>query len=60
MRVGDVVLLTDGEIVPADMVILTTKDDGCEAFVKTAQLDGETNLKVKLALKQVNETLLTS
>ena len=60
LRVGDVVRMKDGEIVPADMVILTTKDDRCEAFVKTAQLDGETNLKVKLALKQINETLLTS
>ena len=42
LRVGDVICLSDGEIVPADMVILTTKDNRCEAFVKTAQLDGET------------------
>ena len=54
---GDVILLKDGDIVPADLVLLSTKDDRCEAFNKTASLDGETNLKLKLAIPQVNSTL---
>ena len=39
------------------MVLLTTKDQRGEAFNKTASLDGETNLKPKLALKKVNDTI---
>ena len=54
---GDVILLKDGDIVPADLVLLSTKDDRCEAFNKTASLDGETNPKLKLAIPQVNSTL---
>ena len=38
-------------------MLLTTKDDKCEAFNKTASLDGETNLKLKLALKLVNDSI---
>ena len=57
LRVGDVVELKDGDIIPADLIVLTTKDDRCEAFNKTASLDGETNLKPKLALRSVNATL---
>ena len=44
-------------MIPADLFILTTKDDKCEAFNKTASLDGETNLKPKLALKAINDTI---
>ena len=57
---GDIVKLRDGDIVPADLVILTTKDFRCEAFNKTASLDGETNLKPKLALKSINKTIFSS
>ncbi len=57
LAVGDVVKLKDGEIIPADLVLLTTKDDKCEAFNKTASLDGETNLKPKMALNAINETV---
>ena len=54
IRVGDVVKLGDGDIAPADLLILTTRDGKGEAFNKTTSLDGETNLKPKLALRQVN------
>ena len=57
LAVGDVVKLRDGEIIPADLVLLTTKDEKCEAFNKTASLDGETNLKPKMALSAINETI---
>ena len=57
LQVGDVVEVKDGDIIPADLVLLSTKDDKCEAFNKTASLDGETNLKPKLALKHVNDTI---
>ena len=57
IKVGDVVKLKDGEIAPADLLLLTTKDAKGEAFVKTTSLDGETNLKPKMAIKQINDSL---
>lgn len=44
-QVGDFVKLVDGELVPADMVILSSSDDSGIVYVQTANLDGETNLK---------------
>ena len=57
IKVGDVVKLVDGEVAPADLLILTTKDGKGEAFARTTALDGETNLKPKMALKQINDSL---
>ncbi|KAJ1721958.1 phospholipid transporting ATPase [Coemansia erecta] len=47
VHVGDIVLLRDGDAVPADLVLLAASggDDSC--FVETKNLDGETNLKTK-------------
>ncbi|KAG5418625.1 DNF1 [Candida metapsilosis] len=51
VKVGDVLRVYNNEEVPADMVILSTSDDDNCCFVETKNLDGETNLKVKQALK---------
>ncbi|KAL7412424.1 hypothetical protein BDY24DRAFT_392878 [Mrakia frigida] len=51
LEVGDVVLLRDDEQVPADIVILSTSDADGICYVETKNLDGETNLKVRKALK---------
>ena len=50
VRVGDIIKLQDGELVPADMILLTTEGSKGAAFNRTASLDGETNLKPKLAI----------
>ena len=57
IRVGDIVVLKDGEVAPADLLLLTSDGANAQAFVKTTSLDGETNLKVKMAIKQVNDSL---
>lgn len=49
VRVGDIIRIDDREQVPADCVLLKVADNKPEAFVKTAALDGERNLKPKLA-----------
>lgn len=54
VQVGDIIKVEDKEQVPADCVLLATKSETHECFVKTAALDGERNLKPKLAVKQVS------
>ena len=36
------------ENVPADLVLLSSVDEEGLAFIETAELDGETNLKIKV------------
>lgn len=51
VRVGDMLRIYNNEEIPADMIILATSDDDNCCFTETKNLDGETNLKVKQALK---------
>ncbi|XP_075222064.1 phospholipid-transporting ATPase IF-like [Lycorma delicatula] len=46
VRVGDIVCLHNEEDVPCDMVLLLTSQLDGKCFITTANLDGETNLKV--------------
>lgn len=47
IKVGDVVKVMDNELFPADLLCLHCDLDERICFVKTTNLDGETNLKVK-------------
>ena len=49
IHVGDIVRVDNGQGIPCDILILSTSDPTGLAFVTTAGLDGETNLKVRLA-----------
>ncbi|GAA6022484.1 hypothetical protein JCM10207_008529, partial [Rhodosporidiobolus poonsookiae] len=51
LEVGDVVLLKENDQIPADVVVLATSDADGLCFVETKNLDGETNLKPRKALK---------
>ena len=47
VKVGDILLLKDNQLVPADCVMLGSKN-GTDGYIQTAQLDGERNLKAKI------------
>lgn len=51
MRVGDVVEVRSNQRIPADMVILATEDQDGSVFIRTDQLDGETDWKLRRAVK---------
>ena len=55
IEVGDIIRISDGEQVPADCVLLKVKDNKPECFVSTSPLDGERNLKPKLASINVSK-----
>ena len=47
VRVGDLVLVRNQDMLPADLVLLATGNAGGAAYVETSSIDGETNLKLK-------------
>eukprot|EP00792_Barthelona_sp_PAP020_P009282 TRINITY_DN3285_c0_g1_i3.p1 TRINITY_DN3285_c0_g1~~TRINITY_DN3285_c0_g1_i3.p1 ORF type:complete len:1044 (+),score=271.26 TRINITY_DN3285_c0_g1_i3:105-3236(+) len=49
IRVGDVLLLSHGQIAPADCILLKTSEPNGAMFVRTDQLDGETDWKLRHA-----------
>ncbi|KAK4043743.1 hypothetical protein C8A01DRAFT_12732 [Parachaetomium inaequale] len=49
--VGDFVRIYNDDELPADIVILATSDPDGACYVETKNLDGETNLKVRSALR---------
>ena len=55
IKVGDIIRVDDLEQVPADCVLLKVSENKPECFVKTAALDGERNLKPKLANPQLSQ-----
>ncbi|CAF4467128.1 unnamed protein product, partial [Rotaria magnacalcarata] len=46
------VRLENNEFVTADIVLISTSLDNGLCFIETAELDGETNLKVRQALEE--------
>nr|CAD7195216.1 unnamed protein product [Timema douglasi] len=50
LRVGDLVVVEKDQRVPADLVLLRTTERSGACFVRTDQLDGETDWKLRLAV----------
>lgn len=50
LRVGDLVILEKNQRVPADLVLLRTSDSTGTCFIRTDQLDGETDWKLRVAV----------
>ncbi|ORX34913.1 protein transporter [Kockovaella imperatae] len=55
IKVGDLILLEKNQRVPADMVLLTTSEEEGTCFIRTDQLDGETDWKLKVAVGETQK-----
>ena len=51
LGVGEIIIVSQGENFPADVIIVDVSDGEKLAFVETKNLDGETNLKSKICPK---------
>jgi phospholipid-translocating ATPase len=50
LHVGDIIKVHKDERVPADMVLLQTTEKSGAVFIRTDQLDGETDWKLRKAV----------
>ncbi|KAI0225427.1 putative aminophospholipid-translocase [Massospora cicadina] len=55
IKVGDLIILNKDQRVPADMVLLWTSDASGACFIRTDQLDGETDWKLRVAVRSCQE-----
>lgn len=58
IRVGDIIEIHAKERIPADVVILSTSEHSGSIFIKTDQLDGETDWKVRRAIRSTHSSLM--
>ena len=50
MRVGHIIKVNHNERVPADLILLYTTEKSGGVFIRTDQLDGETDWKLRKAI----------
>ena len=51
VRPGDIIKITGDSSVPADFVIISSANENGIVYIETAELDGETNLKIRRSPK---------
>ncbi|XP_067949356.1 phospholipid-transporting ATPase IB-like [Watersipora subatra] len=60
LRVGDFIKLTNGSLIPADTLLLSSSEPQSIAYIETANLDGETNLKIRKGISKTSHLLTAS
>ena len=58
IMVGDIVLVEEMEPFPADLIVLTTNQETGICYMETSSLDGEKNLKARLAPKETSDKFI--
>ena len=56
MRLGDFLRVVCNEVIPADIVLLHSSEPEGICYVETANLDGETTLKVRHTVKDTSQS----
>ena len=57
LTVGDIVKVQNNSFFPADLVLLSSSEPQGISFVETANLDGETNLKIRQGVQSTAKLL---
>lgn len=60
VAVGDIIKVESEEPFPADLVLLASSEPEGLCYIETANLDGETNLKIKQGLPETSSTVSPS
>ncbi|ELA42888.1 phospholipid-translocating P-type ATPase, flippase [Vittaforma corneae ATCC 50505] len=60
IKVGDIILIEKGQRVPADCILLKSEDNSGEIFIRTDQLDGETDWKRRNSLAETQHCAIKS
>lgn len=60
IKVGDIILIEKGQRVPADCLLLKSEEVSGEIFIRTDQLDGETDWKRRNSLSETQQCALKS
>uniref|UniRef100_A0A674MU15 Phospholipid-transporting ATPase n=1 Tax=Takifugu rubripes TaxID=31033 RepID=A0A674MU15_TAKRU len=55
IRVGDIIKLESNQFVTADLLLLSTTEPHGLCYIETAELDGETNMKVRQSVSVTSE-----
>ncbi|XP_019421458.1 PREDICTED: phospholipid-transporting ATPase 3-like [Lupinus angustifolius] len=58
LQVGDIVKVKQDGFFPADLLFLASTNVDCVCYIETANLDGETNLKIRKALEKTWDYLI--
>ncbi|KAJ3209609.1 hypothetical protein HDU67_006054 [Dinochytrium kinnereticum] len=57
IRVGDILFIEENDVIPADLVPLSSSHPNGACYIETSNLDGESNLKQKQALSITQDSI---
>jgi len=57
IKVGELLVVRNKESLPADVIVICTSEDDGVSYVETSNIDGETNLKLRVAKKDLQKAL---